>query len=130
MPPKVDLKINKNNVFVGDRVNMECNQLSQGRPKATISWYHNNGSVLEKNEKSFIIDEIELKDAGTYKCIAQNKAGKSESKEKRIVVNEKQNPGGEGKKGSYLQHQAKYVGVFFSPRYIRMQQNFHSLVTT
>jgi membrane carboxypeptidase/penicillin-binding protein PbpC len=96
--PEVQLRIDKTNVSVGDRVTIECKQRHQGRPKAKISWYHNDKIVPEKEETYFFRDEeIKLNDAGTYKCKAENDAGESKSEVRRITVNKK--PDDKGEKG-------------------------------
>ena len=96
--PEVQLWIDETNVSVGDRVTVECQIRRQGRPQAEISWYHDKKLVPgERGRYLFNHKEIELKDAGSYQCVAKNNGGEDKSEVIWISVSEK--PGGEGKKG-------------------------------
>ena len=68
--------------------------VKKGRPQAKISWYHNNELLPVKNDRYlFNRGEVELKDSGSYKCVAENNAGISESKVKSLIVNKKPGEG-------------------------------------
>ncbi|CAB4004031.1 High Incidence of Males (increased X chromosome loss) [Paramuricea clavata] len=86
VPPEVQLLVEKTNVSVGDRVTIQCHTL-KGRPPPNISWYHDN--TLMNGRYLFNQKEIELKDAGSYRCDAKNNAGEDKSEVKSITVNEK-----------------------------------------
>ena len=84
------LRIDRTNVSVNDRITIECRTVKEGRPKARITWYHNNKLVPGANNPYlFNGREVELKDSGSYKCVAENDAGASESNVISITVNEK-----------------------------------------
>ncbi|CAB4030735.1 roundabout 2, partial [Paramuricea clavata] len=80
------LLVEKTNVSVGDRVTIQCLTL-KGRPPPKISWYHDN--TLINGRYLFNQKEIELKDAGSYRCDAKNNAGEDKSEVKSVTVNEK-----------------------------------------
>ncbi len=104
--PEVQLRIDETNVSVGDRVTVECQILQQGRPRAKISWYHDKKLVPgESGRYLFNRKEIELKDAGSYQCVAKNNAGENKSEVIRITVKEKPEEGEEGSK-------VKFIGVW------------------
>ncbi|XP_028401617.1 hemicentin-1-like [Dendronephthya gigantea] len=80
IPPEVQLVVDKTNVTVGDLVTIRCSKITPGRPESKISWYHNDKLVPGKNkEYLFNQTEIEAKDAGSYRCVAENDAGTDES---------------------------------------------------
>ena len=86
--------IENTNVTVNDLVTIECRMVKKGRPQAKISWYHNNELLPDKNDHYlFNREEVELKDSGSYKCVAENNAGISESKVKSLIVNKKPGEG-------------------------------------
>ena len=90
------LVIENTNVTVNDLVTIECRMVEKGRPEAKISWYHNNELLPDKNDRYlFNRGEVELKDSGSYKCVAENNAGISESKVKNLIVNKKPGEGRE-----------------------------------
>jgi hypothetical protein len=97
----VQLLVEKTNVSVGDRVTIQCRTL-KGRPPPKISWYRDNTLVLGKNgQYLFNQKEIELKDAGSYRCEAKNNASENKSEVIRIAVSKK--PGEDDKdKGSCM----------------------------
>jgi uncharacterized protein YodC (DUF2158 family) len=82
-------------------VTIQCRTL-KGRPPPKISWYHDNTLVPGKNgQYLFNQKEIELKDAGSYRCEAKNNASENKSEVIRIAVNKK--PGEDDKdKGSCM----------------------------
>ena len=88
------LLIENTNVTVNDLVTIECRIVEKGRPEAKISWHHNNKVLPDKND-SYLFKQrkVELKDSGSYKCVAENDAGISESKVKRLIVNKKPGEG-------------------------------------
>ena len=100
VPPEgIELLIDKTNVTVSDRVTMECRVKNKGRPTAKISWYHNNKLVPEGNNAQYLYSkkEIEINDAGPYRCVAKNEAAEIKSKVRYIDVRTKEDEG-EGKK--------------------------------
>ena len=61
-----------------------------GRPAPTISWYHNDELVEDKTGQYFLNNqEIEEKDAGSYKCVGKSDVGSDESSEIRVAVHQK-----------------------------------------
>ena len=98
VPPEgIELLIDKTNVTVSERVTMECRVKNRGRKTAKISWYHNNKLVPEANNSEYLYNnkEIEMKDAGLYRCVARNEAAEIKSKVRYIDVRPKEE--GEGK---------------------------------
>ena len=106
VPPEgIELLIDKTNVTVSERVTMECRVKNRGRKTAKISWYHNNELVPEANNSEYLYKEIEVctccykeievKDAGWYRCVAKNEAAEIKSKVRYIDVRPKEE--GEGK---------------------------------
>ncbi|XP_028401534.1 neuronal growth regulator 1-like [Dendronephthya gigantea] len=87
VPPEVQLLVDKTNVTVGDLVTIRCSKIKSGRPESKISWYHNDKLVPGK-DKEYLFNqrEIEAKDAGSYRCVAENDAGTDESNTIKISV--------------------------------------------
>ena len=101
--PEVQLWIDETNVSVGDRVTVKCQIRQQGRPQAKISWYHDRKLVPgESGRYLFNQKEIELKDAGSYQCVANNSAGENKSEVIRITVKEKPEEGEKGSKVKFI----------------------------
>ena len=66
-------------VRVGEVIRLQC--LAHGTPPLTYSWTKLDGSLPSRAEASGGDLQINLataEDAGSYKCVASNKVGKSE----------------------------------------------------
>ncbi|XP_057602279.1 titin isoform X1 [Hippopotamus amphibius kiboko] len=70
----------------GDSIVLEC--LLTGEPKPAVTWFH-NGDLLRQNQKfqfeevncshRLYINDVNSRDSGKYKCIAENNSGIVES---------------------------------------------------
>lgn len=71
----------------GDYVSMQCS-VHKGDLPINIAWLHNNISIVYisgvqvtkvgQKASSIIIDSVNQEHIGTYTCLAENKAGKTE----------------------------------------------------
>lgn len=62
-------------VHSGDPLTLLCP--AEGIPPPHISWYK-DGLALNVTEPQLMIDGVDVEDAGSYKCVVENEAGKSE----------------------------------------------------
>ncbi|XP_070408963.1 muscle M-line assembly protein unc-89-like [Nothobranchius furzeri] len=86
MPPKCVIPLNNMTAAVGTPVILQC--LFSGKPNPTASWYRDGDPITDSRciiqEKSaghfnLLITNVIQSDAGEYKCIIQNSAGRTET---------------------------------------------------
>jgi len=62
----------------GDRLNLTC-VIKAGVPKPKVSWYKNEIPLIDEERPDLVLEELEDKDEGEYKCKAQNSGGFSDA---------------------------------------------------
>uniref|UniRef100_A0A4W3JWV4 Hemicentin 1 n=1 Tax=Callorhinchus milii TaxID=7868 RepID=A0A4W3JWV4_CALMI len=85
VPPKIQPGPRVMKVQVGHRVDIPCN--AHGLPTPTVTWYKDRSIVLDARgtrftlgtEGTLIVKEVQLSDAGVYRCVAINAAGRDEA---------------------------------------------------
>ncbi|EDO49550.1 predicted protein, partial [Nematostella vectensis] len=96
--PEFKEKLTKVEVTEGDRAKFEVRV--KGYPYPEVEWYHGSNRILDEDRfeiesvketgyYSLTVGEVVQEDAGMYKCIAVNKAGKSTCRAD-LEVNERQ----------------------------------------
>ncbi|KAG8584632.1 hypothetical protein GDO81_004697 [Engystomops pustulosus] len=92
--PKIEVHFPYNfNAAKGTTVRMECFAL--GNPVPTISWRKVNGFIpskarLRKSQAVLEIPNVQLEDAGTYECKAENSRGKNAFRDQLHVYTQPQ----------------------------------------
>ncbi|KAJ8968452.1 hypothetical protein NQ317_018136 [Molorchus minor] len=69
-PHSIESIDNKVTYQVDDTLKLTCN--ADGNPQPKITWYKNN-KRLDVSGNTLIIEKLKLGDAGTYRCLADNK---------------------------------------------------------
>ncbi|KAI3380906.1 hypothetical protein SNEBB_002425 [Seison nebaliae] len=90
-PPKIVEEIQNIVTVANETICLRC--AVSGKPFPTIKWYHEDNELFDENhqldsreECSFVIEKIKLRQAGLYRCIAKNELGTCSTEGKVEIV--------------------------------------------